>query len=245
MKVIIREEQFNRVILKEEWYDEEDTYYSGDYPDKGDEGLGEKIMLVRELQDEIDELMSVIPYTETKDEAYDIQEDILELEDRLHHLQWEIENNLRESDIKCITKRVLSEQISIGNPRKKFYNQPESVIDKEFCKDIPDSILVKVPDQGDDIEDDLNYEGRKRMIAKLYNVPYNDFNFNTGNKRDGKHKIIVTLSNGKQFDASDALAYCLKAYDIDNNKPVYRGCIGDCTKGNSVPAMGIPSEREY
>ncbi len=43
MKVIIREEQFNRVILKEEWYDEEDTYYSGDYADKGDEGLGEKI----------------------------------------------------------------------------------------------------------------------------------------------------------------------------------------------------------
>jgi len=79
MKVIIREEQFNRVILKEGWYDE---------------GLGEKIMLVRELQDEIDELMSVIPYTETKDEAYDIQEDILELEDRLHYLQWEIENNI-------------------------------------------------------------------------------------------------------------------------------------------------------
>ena len=78
MKVIIREEQFNRVILKEGWYDE---------------GLGEKIMLVRELQDEIDELMSVIPYTETKDEAYDIQEDILELEDRLHYLKWEIENN--------------------------------------------------------------------------------------------------------------------------------------------------------
>ena len=80
--------------LTEGWYDEEDTYYSGDYADKGDEGLGEKIMLVRELQDEIDELMSVIPYTETKDEAYDIQEDILELEDRVNGLQWEIENNI-------------------------------------------------------------------------------------------------------------------------------------------------------
>ena len=70
--------------ITEGWYDEEDTYYSGDYPDKGDEGLGGKIMLVRELQDEIDELMSVIPYTQTKDEAYDIQEDILELEDRIN-----------------------------------------------------------------------------------------------------------------------------------------------------------------
>ena len=38
-------------------------------------------------------------------------------------------------------KDILSEQISIGNPRKKFYKQSETAIDREFCKDIPDSIL--------------------------------------------------------------------------------------------------------
>ena len=86
------------ISMNEGWYDEEDTYYSGDYPDESgkdedDEKLAEKIMLVRDLEDEIDELMSVIPYTGTKDEAYDIQEDILELEDRVSYLKWEIENN--------------------------------------------------------------------------------------------------------------------------------------------------------
>ena len=41
LRKIIKEEISK--VLNEGWYDEEDTYYSGDYPDKGDEGLGEKI----------------------------------------------------------------------------------------------------------------------------------------------------------------------------------------------------------
>ena len=91
MKVVrLKERDIQRMVKRVIKEDTGDKYLSGPY----DKEWVEKIMLVRELQDEIDELMSVIPYTETKDEAYDIQEDILELEDRLHYLQWEIENNI-------------------------------------------------------------------------------------------------------------------------------------------------------
>ena len=91
MKVVrLKERDIQRMVKRVIKEDTGDKYLSGPY----DKEWVEKIMLVRELQDEIDELMSVIPYTETKDEAYDIQEDILELEDRVNGLQWEIENNI-------------------------------------------------------------------------------------------------------------------------------------------------------
>ena len=91
MKVVrLKERDIQRMVKRVIKEDTGDKYLSGPY----DKEWVEKIMLVRELQDEIDELMSVIPYTQTKDEAYDIQEDILELEDRVNGLQWEIENNI-------------------------------------------------------------------------------------------------------------------------------------------------------
>jgi len=139
MKVVrLKERDIQRMVKRVIKEDTGDKYLSGPY----DKEWVEKIMLVRELQDEIDELMSVIPYTETKDEAYDIQEDILELEDRVNGLQWEIENNLRESDIKCITKRVLNEQLF-----KKKDKEVEK--DEEFCSEFPNSVFFKgeSPDQ--------------------------------------------------------------------------------------------------
>jgi len=91
MKTIkLKESDIQRIVKRVIKEDTGDKYLSGPY----DKEWVEKIMLVGELEDEIDELMGVIPYTQSKDEAYDIQEDILELEDRVRYLQWEIENNM-------------------------------------------------------------------------------------------------------------------------------------------------------
>ena len=43
--------------------------------------------LISELYDEHNSLMAVIPFCQTRDEALDIQNDILQLEDRIKELE--------------------------------------------------------------------------------------------------------------------------------------------------------------
>ena len=151
-------------------------------------------------------------------------------------------------------KNLIPEQISIGNPRKKFYKQSATTIDREFCKDIPDSILIKTKSASEDrILEILKAEGFKRIVAQMVSheedgvVMYNDIKGISYNNKSGQYKVTVTLINGKQFDASFVLEYCLKAYDLDDNKPLYRGCFGKCKKQwpPITPVQGIPSQRDY
>lgn len=84
-KVIKLKEQDIQRMVKKVLNEQEDRYLGG----AGD-GETDKIFYLNHLKEERDRLMRVIPYTTTRAEALDIQDDILELDDEIDYLELEL-----------------------------------------------------------------------------------------------------------------------------------------------------------
>ena len=85
MKTIKLTESDIQLMVKKVLNEQEDRYLGG----AGD-GEIDKIFYLKSLKEERDRLMRVIPFTATRAEALELQDDIEELDDEIHYLELEL-----------------------------------------------------------------------------------------------------------------------------------------------------------